>query len=223
MSTEEYPSNSHRVNQSTPRINNAAPVPPAVEEPKVERIVTGKVIKRKKPFGRRIWETFFNGDSGVINYLTKEVLVPAFQNLVTDMITQGIERAVYGEPKTQSRMGYRRPGGPRMHVSYDRPSSIVRTPAMHSSQVRRPTAQPSSQDIDEIILDTLFQGQMVVEKLYELIQDYQVATVADLKQMLGETPQFTDNKYGWTEGAEFNVRRVREGYVLVLPDPVSLR
>jgi hypothetical protein len=220
MSTENYPGNSRRAGQ--PAVNNSA-MPPN-EEPKLEKVITGKVIKRKKPLGRRILDTFFNGDSGVIKYLAQEVLVPAFQTLVTDMVTQGIERAVYGEVRTPRRTG---PGGyrgvNRPHVSYDRPSTIVRSPVSQGPPSRRPLSQPSSNDLDEIILDSDFSAKVIVEKLYEAIQDYGGVTVANLKELLGETPTYTDHKWGWGEDAEFQVKRVREGFLLVLPDPVDMR
>lgn len=222
MTTENYPANSRRAHQSPG--NN---VPPT-EEPKFDRIVTGKVIKRKKPLGRRIFDTFFNGDSGVLTYLAKEVLVPAFQTLVTDMVTQGIEKAVYGEVRTPIRrggVGYRGPrSAPQTHISYDlRSTTMSRPPMGNTPPTRQPLTQPSSQYLDEIILDSDFAAKVVVEKLYETIQEYGGVTVANLKELIGESPQYTDNKWGWGEEAEFHVRRIREGYLLVLPVPVHLR
>jgi hypothetical protein len=223
MSTENFPSNSRRASQ--PPVNNSIP-PQPTEEPKLEKVITGPVIKRKKPLGRRIRETLFSGDSGVFVYLTREVLIPAFQTLVTDMVTQGIERAVYGEVRTHRRPGgYRGNSVPRTHISYDRPSTIVRGgPAGPTVPTRRPLLpQTPANDVEEIILDTDFAAKMVAEKLYETIQDYGTATVANLKELLGETAAYTDHKWGWQEGAEFHVRRVREGYLLIIPDPIDLR
>lgn len=222
MSTEKFPSNSHRVTNQSQGQNN---LPPAeAEEPKFERVITGRVIKRKKPLGRRFLDTFFSGDSGVINYLAKEVLVPAFQNLLIDFVNEGIARAVHGDKPRSSYRGYHhRPGGSisRQHISYDRTTPMSRGPV--GPPMRRPLAHPSSQDLDEIILDTDFAAKMVAEKMYEAIQDYGVVTVANLKELLGESPQYTDNKWGWGEDAEFQVRRIREGYLLVLPPPVDIK
>lgn len=214
---EEFPGNSRR------RIDQEKTTP-VVEEPKLSKVVTGTVVRRKKSLGRRIKETLFSGDSSsVFGYLLKEVLVPALQATATDMVTQGIEKAVYGEVRTPNRAargsGY---SAPRTHVSYNQPSSIVRSPSP-GVQPRRPVTQPSAFDIGEIILGTKIEAQVVVDKLYETLEQYNCATVANLYDLIGQTSAYTDHKWGWTDLSTMTVKRVREGYLLILPEPEDLR
>lgn len=216
---EEFPGNSRRpINPKT--------VPPAVsggEEKKFEKVVTGNVVRRKKPLGRRILDMLFSGDSSsVVGYLAKEVLVPALQNLVTDFVTQGVERAVFGEVRTQRRTGT--PYRPGSHISYNNPATVrtsYNTPP--TPPARRPISQPSSVDIGEIIFEEKINAQVVAEKLFEIVEEYNMASVANLNELVGQTSQYTDNKYGWTDLSSMEIKRVREGWLLVLPEPIDLR
>lgn len=210
---DEFPGNSRRPIQQRQNL----PATPK-EDVQLEKVVTGKVIKRNKPLGRRIKEMFFTGDStSVFGYLGKEVLLPAFQNLITDFVTQGIERAVFGEARTptRTRFGSTRP---TQHISYDRPSS-VRPPV----QPRRPITQPSAFDPGEIIFDSKVNAEVVTDKLFETIEQYGCVTVANLNELVGQTSQYTDHKYGWTDLHSMDIKRIREGWLLMLPEPEDLR
>ena len=100
---EDYPSNSHK--KKTP--------PKAIEEAKkVERVVEGEVIRRKKPLGKRFAELFIGGDAkSVGSYVMFEVLLPAVKDTLADAMSQGVERMLFGEARSTSRRTGRRPGG----------------------------------------------------------------------------------------------------------------
>src|SRR4051812_15833764 len=96
---DDFPGNSRTNQPQKPSIIGGIPTNnPQPDEPKLESVVTGRVIIRKKSLGRRMKETLFSSDSnGIIGYLWREVLVPALQDTATSMVQQGIEKAVYGE------------------------------------------------------------------------------------------------------------------------------
>lgn len=213
---DDFPGNSRRP-PSTDKTAN-----PVDDKKKLDKVITGEVVRRKKPLARRFMDTFFSGDStSVVGYLGKEVLLPALQNLITDFVTQGIEKAVYGEVRSSGR-GIRG-NAPRTHISYDRPSSI--RPSSHTAAPpgRRPVTQPSAFDIGEIILDSKINAQVVAEKLYETVEEYGSATVGHLNDLLGQTSAYTDHKWGWTDLSTMEIKRIREGYLLVLPEAEDLR
>lgn len=186
--------------------------------PKLESVVSGKVIKRKKPLGRRFINTFFAGD-GVMGYLGKEVLLPALQNLITDFVTQGVNRAVYGDAAPARTT---RGSAPRTHVSYNQPSSIVR-PATSTPATRRPVTQPSAFDIGDLIVGSKIEADMICEKLYETVEEYGAATVANLNDLIGQTSAYTDHKWGWTDLERLSIAKIREGFLIKLPEPEDLR
>jgi hypothetical protein len=173
--------------------------------------------------GRRFLDTFFKADSGsVLGYLLKDVLVPAVQDIVINTVTQGIEKAVTGEVRNPGRAAssYRGSVNRGTHVSYDRPG-LVRP----ATSTRRPATQPSSMDIDEIVLDTQHDAQTVANQLYDELRVYNLVTVAALYGFIGETPTYLDSKFGWDDLEGLDIQRLRNGagWVLQLPRPIDLR
>lgn len=81
----------------------------------------------------------------------------------------------------------------------------------------------ASFDFGEIILDNRGEGLEIIERLRDIIDKYEVATVSDLYDLASISSNYTDNDWGWDNLAEANVQRVREGYALILPQPKSLR
>ncbi len=63
-------------------------------------------------------------------------------------------------------------------------------------------------------------AETVLDGLIFAIQEYDFVYVNDLYQMVGITPTFVDTKWGWNDLREAEIRRVREGWVLILPRPV---
>lgn len=218
---DEFPGNSRRI------IGNPAASRPEETKPqdrKVEPVVVGKVIRRKKSLGKRFMETFFSGDSnGVLNYLVRDVLVPAFQATVTDVISQGIEKAVYGEVRTQHRSS--RPGGigSRNITSYDRYSAAPRPTVSAPVGPRRAPSRSSQYDVGDIVLETRMEAQDVLETMSNILDQYDIVTVGDLYSLTKEPTQPQDYKFGWTDLSHADMRRVREGYMLILPQPEDLR
>jgi hypothetical protein len=81
----------------------------------------------------------------------------------------------------------------------------------------------AAHDFDEIILDSIGEANEVLENLIELISKFEQATVADLYDLTGIDPTHTDYKWGWKDLRGARVSRVRNGYLLDLPQPEPLR
>lgn len=215
---DEYPGNSRK------RLIDESAAAEEAQEPKLEKVVTGKVVQRKKSLGRRFMDTMFSGDSdSVVGYLAKEVLLPAVKNLITEFVTEGIHKALYGEASGAGVSRRPRPGAPRTHINYSQPSPVVRPSAPTRPVVRRPVTQPSVFDMGEIVFDSRADADAVIERLYDTIETYRCVTVGNLNELLGKSSTFTDNKWGWTDLADVKLRRISEGYLLVMPEPEDLR
>jgi hypothetical protein len=195
------------------------------EEPKkvVEQVISGKVIRKKKSVGKRFSEMFGGGDSrSVGSYVFLEVLIPAAKDAIADAFSQGVEKMLFGEARSTSRRNprYYGPSSSGGHTQYNRPGILnPRRDDPRHDPSRRARA---THNFDDIILQTRMEAEQVIERLFDLVNRYDQATVADLYDMLGATSEYTDNKYGWTDirGADF--KRVRNGYLLDLPRPVPL-
>lgn len=178
----------------------------------IKPIVESGAIQRKKPLGRRFSEVFMGDDArNVGNYLFFDVAVPAAKSFIMDMVSQGIERALYGDsrPRSSSR---ERSGG---YTNYNKISK--RDDRREISRRAR-----STHDFREIIIENRGEAEGVLDALSDLIRQYDVATVADLYELVNISGSFTDDKWGWTEMRNASIRRVREGYLLVLPEPVEI-
>jgi hypothetical protein len=208
MTSSEYPSNS-----KTPRRD---------DEKKVEQVVTGEVTSRKKSLGRRFKETFIGGDSkSVVNYIVMDVVLPQVKELITEAASQGIERLIYGD--NNRRRGSRPTigGGP---TNYSRYAVRGNNPIGRSGREdRQPTAEPRGHSIDEITLATRVEAETVLDRLYDLLREYDSASVSDLYSLIGWSSSFVDQDWGWLDLQGSGVRRVRSGYALELPRPVSLK
>lgn len=217
---QQFPRNSHRpVNPEKP------PADEVSEERKLDPVVQGPVIRRKKPLSKRLLKTFFSSDSNsVFGYLAHDVLVPMIKSLVTDLVTQGVEKAVYGEVRSP-RGGVRPTSSYRgsAYTSYDRYSTSRQAPPPSSIANRRPVVRDSEYQNDEIVVDTINEAKMILNQMGSTIHRYGVATVADLLNLAGQTADYPDHKFGWMDMNGITYRRVREGYLIVTPEPEDLQ
>ena len=193
------------------------------QEKKLEKVVVGEVIQRKPGLGRRFRETFGGGDAkSVGQYILFEVLVPALKDTFTDMVSQGVERMIYGEARSSSRRTGRSPssGSNLGHVSYNR----YATPPWRREEPReerRPKARASN-SIDDIVLATRVEADEVLSRMFDVLNQYNQVTVGDLYELVGLEGTFTDQKWGWTDLRGAGAVRVRNGYLLDLPRPEQL-
>lgn len=184
-----------------------------IEPRKVEKVITGNLIKRKKSFLDKFSETFFGDDTkSVGSYIVWDVLLPAAKNTISEMVSTGIEMLLFGEARGDRT---RRDKG-RSYVSY---SSIY---GRGRSERQEPLRNRARHKFDDIIIESRGEAEEVLSGLVELIENYDVASVADFYDLVGATSDYSDNKYGWDNLSRASVTRVREGYILVLPKPLAL-
>lgn len=203
----DYPSNSKL---------SKKPQPEATEREPVEKIVSSPVQHRKRGMASKVLQTFLVEDSeSILQYIVMDVLVPAAKNTISDVITQALQQAFWGGRSAPGSGG--RPG----YTSYNKVTTQGRvvgsdTPRTLSRQAR------ANHDFSEYVLKTRPEGEDVIDALRTLIEQYGMASVMDLYDLLGQTGDFPDAKWGWTDLRSASVRPVRGGYVLDLPNTVSL-
>jgi hypothetical protein len=208
----EYPSNSHTSREK-----------PEPEEKKVEKVVVGGVTRRKPSLGRRFKDTFFAGDGqSVGRYIVTDILIPTLKDLLVDIITQGTEKGVYGDTRSAIRRSAAARLGNTVQTAYNR--AYTTTPRVDPRVGPGPRQVRSTQAFDEYFLDTRAEAEMVIDQLVRLIGTYEQASVADLKDLLGETSvPYTDDRWGWNEISGMGVDYVRGAYLLRLPQPIVLK
>lgn len=205
---DNFPSNSKTKRHDPPK---------TPDEKKLEKVVTGKVKRQKRGFGKRIAETFLEDDTkSVGSYILYDVLIPAAKDLISDMISGAVDMALFGERRRGSRVFRDRD---KSYTNYNSVSYKGRQmsgrPDRNDRDISR-TAR-ARHDFDEIILETRGEAEDVLSHLVDLTIDYGMATVADLYELVDIESNFTDNKYGWTDLRNASVSRVRGGYLINLP------
>ena len=195
-----FPGNSQRDKKTAP------------EEKKVTRVTTAEPIRRKKGLGRKLKSIFFNGDpKATASFIVQSVLIPAAKDMIVDAASEGVQKLVRGD-------SYRRrtgpSSGPQGYVAYNR---MGRPPGVAEARPMRRPAR-ARHDFDEIVLQSRQEAETVIEQLYEIISKYDTATVSDLYDLVGIRGTHVDHKWGWTDMRGAGVVRVRDGFLLELPD-----
>lgn len=181
-----------------------------VEKKKIEKVVKG-TAKTKKKNG---FLGMFLADEALDlkNYVLFDVLVPAVKTAISDIVTNGIDMVLYGETSPKGKSG--RSSKISYTGYYDRSS--------RDRDRDRDRTRPGGYNYDDVILESKGEALEVLERLDEIIEQYGMASVADLYDLVGVSGQYTDNKYGWTDLRSATSQRVRDGYLLKMPRAIPL-
>lgn len=205
---EDYKSNSNKSKAEENKKNEL------ITEHRPEKVVTGKVITKKKSSFRKFADEFISEDAkNIKSYVFGEVLIPAIKKAISDIVTDGIDMILYGGTRgsggrryTSDKVSYRN--------YYDGKGSSYRPSESRSSF--------NSYSYDDIILDSRGEAEDVLSRMDELIDSYGLVRVADLYDLVGITGSYTDNKYGWTNIRNAEIIRVRDGYMIKMPRAVPI-
>ena len=185
------------------------------KEKHVERVTTGKVIQQKPRMGKKFAESFLADEAkNVGSYIWNDVIIPALKTLFEDTIIGSLSMSLWGTNKGR---GYGQNRNGSLYRDYNKVSQTQRDPRQ-AKQLNISSVAPRNRAwFSDIILENRGEAEEVLDRLNDLIGTYGQASMADLKDLIGETSSFTDNKYGWTDLRNASVSRVRDGFLLNLP------
>lgn len=192
------------------------------DKKEVTQITKGKVTLRKKPLHKKFMEAFRPEDNkGFVEYTLLEVLVPAFQDGIVDAGQEAIANMFGRSHRGHGRGG--RSGRGSGYTSYNRMGSAKARSRDDDDRRSSRRGSLDSAELPEIILDSRVEADHILDTMIELISAYDVATVRDLKSMIGERHEFTDEDWGWSDLRGARVHHLgRHGYLLDLPRPEAL-
>ena len=172
-------------------------------------------VKRESTARKVVGEIIREDVSSVGETVLWDVVIPTVKNLISDTVTRGIESMLYGgDSRPRSRnsysdySGYSRPKGNR-----DRPTE----------RRDRRSARHAEPERNEIIFDSRSDANDVIDRMSDLIDQYGQASLADLNALIGASSNFIDDNWGWTDMGSFDVRQVRDGFMLTHDEPQSLK
>ena len=196
MDIENYQSNSYKSKETHDE-----------EKKKLEKVIVGQAkTKKKKGISKFVSGLIADETQDIKTYLFKDVVIPTIKKTITDVV----DMILYGgSHKRNSRT-------PGTKISY---RSYYDDPRDSRSESR----VIAGYSYDDVILDSRGDAEAVLEQLNDLIDTYKIASVADLYDLVGISGNYTDNKYGWTNLANADVVRTRDGYQLKLPRALPIK
>lgn len=203
MDVMDYPSNSKMRKPNT-------------QDKKVEKVISGKVVRKKKTLGQRFKSIFLSEDiDSVSGYILYDILIPSAKEMLYSVITGGAAASLFGE-KTGHRT---RREKSTSYVNYGtRYIYDQQTRNRAPQQAKQPVLnRRASHEFDDIILASRGEAEMVLSHLADLTEEYGLASVADFYALVDLPTNYTDQNYGWDDVSEATVSSVRGGWIINLP------
>lgn len=202
----DYPSNSDRTRNEKENV---------VQLADDKKVINGNAVIKKKTKSK-LAKTLFSEDvDNVKNYISKDLIIPKIKEILYYTIADSMEMLLWGDTVDRSRDRGRGTTTYRNYTSFsdNRRSSPI-----------RPTSKTDF-NLDEIYLTSKGDGEIVIDRLLDILGRYPAVTVIDLYEALGMAGQcdYTAGDWGWTDLSSAEVIRRREGYMLKLPRPQYLR
>ena len=181
--------------------------------PEAPKVVTQKVVIKKKSFGQKLVDIFIADDiEHVKGFIFEDIIVPSIKRAISQGVSGAINMILFGSNVANT-------GGDEFSSKYQR------TPywkySTNSTPAPAPRPAPSRFDATDIILQSREDAQIVITELGRRIEEYGFARVSDLYNMVGVTPPYTAYNYGWYDLNSYRIRPTLNGsWTLDLPRPV---
>lgn len=198
----------------------ATPKDAKTERPKLEPLEGITAKKLKTPLGVRLRQAFTNDDArSVGDYLLFDVAVPAIKATIFDLIQGGASRALFGQG-----MSTRQPTRGGSNINYNQISRGQGVgQSVNTTQPQMSARDRATFNFEGIVFPTRVGAERALTVLIETIELYQVVGVADLYDLVGITPSFADDKWGWFNLQGADIVPVRTGFVLDMPPVQPIR
>lgn len=184
---------------------------------KIEKVASANAKRRKKSVGSRFKETFVQGDAkSAAGAVASNVIVPMIRDLMYEAGQTMMQKMIFGETRSQR---HAPPSGMFGRVDYSGVSNPTR-----ASQAAAPSKPARARhSFDELVLDNRQGAEEVIDRMMDILSQWEVVSVADLYALVGFETNHTDFKWGWTDLSGAGVDRTRNGgYLLNLPQPKVL-
>lgn len=181
-----------------------------VTEKRASKVGNGRSQKMRKSIGRRFVDTFF-GDGedikDVKTYVIYDVLVPAIKDTIVEGVNSAVSMLFFGEVR-RNRSANR--GGNSGRVNY----GSYFNGGSNSKRETMPSYKRSnvSSGFDNLMKDNRGDAEEILVQMEEILEQYGQVTVADYYDLFGESTDFTNNKYGWTDLSDVRIKRVPRAF-----------
>lgn len=185
-----------------------------MNEKKVSKVVEGGVATKKKSGVAKLKRNFISDEAnGIGSYIVMDILIPAAKKAMYDIVVNGINMMLYGEAATPSTSRFS--GGTTAKISYNecyaKPKAAERSNRWY--------------DFDDILFDLPRDAEYVITKMNEIVDTYNLVSVADMYDLSGLSCDWTAQNYGWTNVAQAHVVPVHGTgkFTIKLPKALPIR
>lgn len=184
----------------------------------IEAVAQGTKVSKSKSKARRIAEIFVGGDlKETAEHVRDDVAIPALKNFLYDSLSEGLQRILWGETRNDRR----RNSTHRDYVGYSRRARESRLSPKESVQTSARYSRVA-QGVDDVVLATRTEAESVLSRMYDLIENYNMVTVAEFYSLVGVSAEFTDENWGWRDLRSANIQHIRDGFRINLPKPEEI-
>lgn len=180
----------------------------------IEAVAQGTKVSKSKSKARQIAEIFVGGDlKETAEHVRDDVAIPALKNFLYDSLSEGLQRLLWGETRNDRR----RNSTHRDYVGYSRRARESRPAPQTNTRYSR-----VAQGVDDVVLATRTEAESVLSRMYDLIENYNMVTVAEFYSLVGISAEFTDENWGWKDLRSANIQHIRDGFRINLPKPEEI-
>lgn len=213
VSPMAYPANS-RASKEKKEKNKPENAP---AEPREIKPVVSKSAKeaKKGPIKRLMAKLFADDFDDIKTNIVSDTIIPALRDMLFDAVSGGLSMVLYGE--TYSSHKYRKS---KSHIDYGKISS-----GPGSSRERRERKSELSSSVEDLAFEYREDAVAVLDEIMEIMETYDMVSIADVYSLAGIPTQHTDNKYGWdnpADVAKMKIARSGRDWVLKLPKPYPI-
>lgn len=180
----------------------------AQPEKKLSKVVKGPVRTQKKSGISKFADAFISEDASTVkSTLITDIIIPGVQDLLSTILKNAVDIIFHGSSAGK-------------YTSYDRfgKSSYISYDKFLKKESRPVARTRTGYQYDNVVLATRGEAEEVLAQLDGALDQYEMVSVADLYDLVGEPHNYTDNKYGWTDLRGADIVRARGGgYIIKLP------
>lgn len=167
---------------------------------KTEKVTKGKVTKKKTK--TKFLDLFMPEDmTSIKDFLIDDILIPSVKKIISD----SVDMFLYGGSSDHGRSS---------HIS-DRIS--YRSFYDKRDDRGRKKSRRGTYNYEDPILESRRDAEHVLERLDEIIDQYDVVSVLDLYDLCGLETNPTDDDYGWTNIRNAKIVREKNGFMIKMP------
>ena len=206
----DYQSNSHTSKETEKKLTEKTITP---------LDLAGSVEEKKPKFGQKVKHLFFGGDfKAAASYVAAEVILPGLRNVAADAVKGAVDRTIFGDRhrdrRSRSDMGTR--------VSYNQPVQRRSRERTYLPDQPPHPYKTNTQEINDLVFGMREDAEAVLSQMYDILETYDLVSLADVYAMVGLPTKYTDHSWGWTELRASSITQRRDGWVIDLPPMRSL-